>query len=46
MTLHDYFGRGANDVMKSLKRLRGRALSGPAVEPQPVRAGRPASLET
>ena len=46
MTLHDYFGRGANDVMKSLKRLRGRALSGPMIEPQPVRAGRPASRET
>ena len=46
MTLHDYFGRGANDVMKSLKRLRGRALSGPVIEPQPVRAGGPASLET
>ena len=46
MTLHDYFGRGANDVMKSLKRLRGRALSGPAIEPEPVRADGPASLET
>lgn len=23
VTLHDYFGRGANDVMKRLKQLRG-----------------------
>jgi len=27
-TLHDYFGRGANDVMKRLKRLRRAALGG------------------
>lgn len=26
--LHDYFGRGANDVMKNLKAIRARALSG------------------
>ena len=26
--LHDYFGRGANDVMKRLKAMRARALSG------------------
>ncbi|MGH2428003.1 MAG: ribulokinase, partial [Candidatus Limnocylindria bacterium] len=25
--LHDYFGRGENDVMKSLKTIRARALS-------------------
>ena len=24
--LHDYFGRGANDVMKRLRRIRARAL--------------------
>jgi L-ribulokinase len=29
--LHDYFGRGENDVMKSLKAIRARALSAPAV---------------
>ena len=27
-TLHDYFGRGANDVMKRLKRIRRAALGG------------------
>ena len=46
MTLHDYFGRGANDVMKTLKRLRVRALSGPAMAPQPVRAGGSHALES
>jgi L-ribulokinase len=25
VTLHDYFGRGANDVMKTLKSIRARA---------------------
>jgi L-ribulokinase len=29
-TLHDYFGRGANDVMKRLKALRARVQSDPA----------------
>ena len=28
VTLHDYFGRGANDVMKRLKRLKARILAG------------------
>jgi L-ribulokinase len=27
-TLHDYFGRGANDVMKRLKELKGRMAVG------------------
>ena len=27
--LHDYFGRGANDVMKRLKAIRARTLTGP-----------------
>jgi L-ribulokinase len=27
-TLHDYFGRGANDVMKRLKALKKNALKG------------------
>ena len=27
--LHDYFGRGANDVMKRLKSIRSRALAEP-----------------
>jgi L-ribulokinase len=30
-TLHDYFGRGPNDVMKRLKAIRARELSGAAV---------------
>jgi len=25
VTLHDYFGRGANDVMKRLKAIRAKA---------------------
>ena len=29
-TLHDYFGRGSNDVMKHLKAIRARELSGTA----------------
>ena len=29
VTLHDYFGRGANDVMKRLKRLREESLAHP-----------------
>jgi len=29
VTLHDYFGRGANDVMKRLKRLREEVLAEP-----------------
>ena len=32
LALHDYFGRGANDVMKSLKAIRARALAAPIVE--------------
>jgi L-ribulokinase len=28
LTLHDYFGRGANDVMKRLKELRARVRTG------------------
>jgi L-ribulokinase len=28
-TLHDYFGRGANDVMKRLKELKRRVASAP-----------------
>jgi L-ribulokinase len=28
VNLHDHFGRGANDVMKRLKALRQRALTG------------------
>jgi len=36
--LHDYFGRGENDVMKSLKAIRGRVLSDEEV-------GSPASLD-
>ncbi len=32
VTLHDYFGRGANDVMKHLKQLREAALTGNATE--------------
>ncbi|MDB5045264.1 MAG: L-ribulokinase, partial [Deinococcus sp.] len=31
LTLHDYFGRGLNDVMKRLKRLAGEAVSPAAV---------------
>jgi L-ribulokinase len=31
--LHDYFGRGENDVMKTLRRLRAQAV---AAEPEPV----------
>ena len=31
-TLHDYFGRGANDVMKRLKAIRSEALGGVASE--------------
>ena len=31
--LHDYFGRGGNDVMKSLKELRGAALRDRAAAP-------------
>ena len=27
VTLHDYFGRGANDVMKRLKRLKQKVLA-------------------
>jgi L-ribulokinase len=27
VTLHDYFGRGANDVMKRLKQLKAQARS-------------------
>ncbi len=30
VTLHDYFGRGANDVMKRLKHLRAEVLTGNA----------------
>jgi L-ribulokinase len=33
--LHDYFGRGENDVMKTLRRLRAQAT---AIEPTPVGA--------
>ena len=29
LTLHDYFGRGANDVMKRLKQLREEVLADP-----------------
>jgi L-ribulokinase len=43
LALHDYFGRGGNDVMKRLKRLRGRALSGPPTERQTV-SGRPSGV--
>jgi len=32
VALHDYFGRGQNDVLKSLKGIRARALAGPALE--------------
>ena len=28
VTLHDHFGRGANDVMKRLKALRQQVLAG------------------
>jgi L-ribulokinase len=28
VTLHDYFGRGANDVMKRLKQLKAEVLAG------------------
>ena len=28
VTLHDYFGRGANDVMKRLKALKAEAKTG------------------
>jgi L-ribulokinase len=28
MTLHDYFGRGANDVMKRMKTMRAGILAG------------------
>jgi L-ribulokinase len=28
VTLHDYFGRGGNDVMKRLKEMRARILAG------------------
>lgn len=28
VTLHDYFGRGANDVMKRLKKLKARVIAG------------------
>ncbi len=27
-TLHDYFGRGANDVMKRLKKMRAEVVAG------------------
>ncbi len=30
VTLHDYFGRGGNDVMKRLKRLKANILAGKA----------------
>ena len=30
VTLHDYFGRGANDVMKRLRTLRDEAAAGRA----------------
>ena len=33
LRLHDYFGRGGNDVMKTLRRLRGSAVSSPLVVP-------------
>ena len=31
--LHDYFGRGTNDVMKRLKAIRADRKGAPAVEP-------------
>jgi L-ribulokinase len=33
-TLHDYFGRGANDVMKTLKAIRARQAR--RLEPPPT----------
>ncbi len=36
VTLHDYFGRGANEVMHRLRALRDRVLAaGPAADPPP-----------
>jgi L-ribulokinase len=31
--LHDYFGRGENDVMKTLRRLRDEAIRGRSAVP-------------
>jgi L-ribulokinase len=32
LRLHDYFGRGENDVMKTLRRLRAQAVVGTAAD--------------
>jgi L-ribulokinase len=36
LRLHDYFGRGENDVMKTLRRLRGEAAGAPVTGARPA----------
>jgi L-ribulokinase len=36
LALHDWFGRGGNDVMHRLKARRRAVRSGPAVRPDPA----------
>ncbi|THF69719.1 ribulokinase [Deinococcus sp. Arct2-2] len=38
LTLHDYFGRGLNDVMKRLKRLSGEAVTAAPAVSDPISA--------
>ena len=49
LRLHDYFGRGGNDVMKTLRRLRGQAAgvstSTPAAISTTLPAAEPAAVE-
>jgi L-ribulokinase len=37
--LHDYFGRGENNVMKTLRRLRAEATEATAATPAEARVG-------
>jgi L-ribulokinase len=49
LRLHDYFGRGENDVMKTLRRLRGEAAAASAGTPartaERAAASEPAAVE-
>jgi L-ribulokinase len=45
LRLHDYFGRGGNDVMKTLRRLRAQAGATAAAEPKIASVAEPAALE-
>jgi L-ribulokinase len=40
LMLHDYFGRGTNEVMHRLRALRDRVLAAEPGAPEPARPGR------